>query len=297
MSMLSVDLPPPPGATQAPVWTGTEFRLGATTRRVLAFDVGETGWSEQLFQLHQEHAGGDHFMDVASRRHALEELEKWLPGRAGTILEIGCSGGYFLRDLAAARPAAEIIGADHTLGSLESLSRCLLNIPLLQFDLTRCPLPDSSVDAVVLLNVLEHIRDDAKAVAQLWRILRPGGVMIAEVPAGPRLYDAYDRHLMHCRRYDMAEFLALVEAGGFEMVSQSHLGLLLFVPFWLTKKINRLWPGANAAKDGDFVDKSIVASKRAGGFGHVLMHLEAWLRRRTYLRFGIRCVITARKPR
>jgi SAM-dependent methyltransferase len=296
MTTLSVALPPPPGMSEAPVWTGAEFRLGGDSRRVLAFDLGQSGWSEELFTLHQEQVGGDHFMDVASRRHALEALDRFLPGQGGVILEVGCSGGYFLGDLVAARPEAEIIGADYTLGALEHLGRRLSGIPLLQFDLTRCPLPDASVDAVVLLNVLEHIERDDVAVAQLRRILRPGGVMIAEVPAGPSLYDAYDKHLMHFRRYGMPGFRALVEGGGFEILEQSHLGFFLYPPFWLTKKLNRLRPPATDAKAEQLVEASMSATRRTGGVGHAIMTTEAWLRRAAYLPFGIRCLVTARRP-
>jgi SAM-dependent methyltransferase len=296
MTTLSVALPSPPGAIEAPVWTGREFRIGQTTRRVLSFDIGDSGWSEELFALHQEQAGGDHFIDIASRRHALAQLDRWLPGAGGVILEIGCSGGYFLRDLTAARPSAEIIGSDYTLAALEHLGSRLDGVPLLQFDLTRCPLPDASVDAVVLLNVLEHIEQDAMALAQLYRILRPGGVMIAEVPAGASLYDAYDRHLMHFRRYDMPQFLSLVTGSGFEVLAKSHLGFCLFAPFWLTKKLNRLRPPPTEAKAEKRVEASMSATRRTGGLGHAIMRFEAWLRDRLYLPVGIRCLVAARKP-
>jgi SAM-dependent methyltransferase len=296
MATLSVALPPPPGMSEVPVWTGAEFRLGSTKQRVLAFDLGQSGWSEDLFHLHQDQVGGDHFIDIASRRQALGQLQRWLPGPGGVILEVGCSGGYFLSDLAAVRPEAEIIGADYTLGALEHLGRTLAGVPLLQFDLTRCPLPDASVDAVVLLNVLEHIEYHDAAVAQLFRILRPGGVLIAEVPAGPSLYDAYDRHLMHFRRYGMAGFQALIEAGGFEVLARNHLGFFLYPPFWLTKKLNRLRPPATETKAEQLVEASMTATKRTGGLGHAIMAFEAWLRRLAYLPFGIRCLVTARKP-
>jgi SAM-dependent methyltransferase len=295
MSLLSVALPPPPGSTEVPIWTGTAFRLGSATRRVLAFERDQTGWSEDLFALHQAHVGGDHFIDVASRRHALAELGQWLPGTGGVILEVGCSGGYFLADLVAARPGDEIIGADYTRAALERLGQRLTNVPLLQFDLTQCPLPDASVDAVVLLNVLEHIEDDGRAVAQLHRILRPGGVMIIEVPAGSSLYDVYDSHLMHFRRYDMPKLLALLRGGGFEVLTHSHLGCLLFPPFWLTKKLNRLRPPQGAEQSEKRVEAAMDATRRGGGLGHAIMAAEAWLRRRATLPFGIRALVSARR--
>ena len=43
----------------------------------------------------------------------------------------------------------------------------------------------------MLLNVLEHIDDHSSAIAQVARVLKPGGVAVVEVPAGPHLYDTY----------------------------------------------------------------------------------------------------------
>jgi SAM-dependent methyltransferase len=63
---------------------------------------------------------------------------------------------------------------------------------LLHFDLRHCPLPDGSFDGVILLNVLEHIKEDAAALRQIARILKPGGIAAIEVPAGRGLYDIYD---------------------------------------------------------------------------------------------------------
>jgi SAM-dependent methyltransferase len=293
---LSIALPAPPGATDAPIWTGTEFRLDGTSRRVLAYDTGPSGWSQELYELHQEHSPGDHFIDVASRRHALDQLARHLPQADATILEIGCSGGYFLRELAEARPKAELIGADYTLGALDVLGRTLPGIPLLQFDLTQCPLPDASVDAVVLLNVFEHIERDDTAMAQVFRILRPGGIMVAEVPAGPALYDVYDQQLMHCRRYAMAGFRRLVEQAGFVTIERSHLGFWVYPAFWLTKKLNRLRPPRSTETAAARVETAMRTTRRGGGLGHGLMRSEAWLRPILYLPFGIRCLITARKP-
>ena len=52
--------------------------------------------------------------------------------------------------------------------------------------------------------MLEHVEDDQAAIRQVYRILQPGGVAVIEVPAGPDLYDIYDRQLMHHRRYRCA---------------------------------------------------------------------------------------------
>src|SRR5262249_33076466 len=115
-------------------------------------------------------------------------------------------------------------------------ARC--NVPMLHFDLVRCPLPDHCIDVAVLLNVLEHIEDDVGAIRQLYRILKPGGSVVVEVPAGPHLYDIYDRVLMHWRRYRCGDLCAALQKAGFEITYRSHLGFFLYPAFRRVKRRN-----------------------------------------------------------
>jgi SAM-dependent methyltransferase len=52
----------------------------------------------------------------------------------------------------------------------------------IQADIEDLPMPDMSYDVVICSHVLEHVRDDRAAIAQLYRVLRPGGKLIAMVP-------------------------------------------------------------------------------------------------------------------
>src|SRR6202011_4777481 len=112
----------------------------------------------------------------ASRRHTLGQLRRWLAAESPVIIDIGCSSGLMLDLLRREFPHASILGADYVRGPLEALARERAGVPLLQFDLTSCPLPDMSFDGIVLLNVLEHIEDDEAALAHVARILKPGGI-------------------------------------------------------------------------------------------------------------------------
>jgi SAM-dependent methyltransferase len=141
----------------------------------------------------------DHYMSVASREQAVGSLERWIEVPEPVILDVGCSSGYTLGLLRHRVPRATLLGADCVRRPLEKLGAAIPNLPLLQFDIADCPLEDDSVDGVVLLNILEHIEDDVRAVRHIYRILRPGGVAVIEVPAGPHLYDIYDRKLLHFR--------------------------------------------------------------------------------------------------
>lgn len=74
--------------------------------------------------------------------------------------------------------------------------RALVGDPVHQLDGPRMPFADDSFDLVVVLDLLEHVRDDRGLVAELHRILRPGGRLIVNVPhAGPSVLGPLQRRL------------------------------------------------------------------------------------------------------
>jgi len=290
---------PAPTGSGVVHWSGEKFLLDEGKRqvRVLSYGVDKSGWTDELTHLHEDAAGGDYFIDVASRTHALREIERSIEKIPSTILEVGCSSGFLLRDLVANFPRHTVVGADYTLDTLNALAPRFPGVPLLRFDLSRCPLPDAFADVVVLLNVLEHIEDDRSALAHLYRITAPGGHVIIELPAGPRLFDVYDRALMHFRRYEMLKLVELCQGAGFAIERRSHLGIFLYPLFYLTKRMNQFrfrnvdGPGAQAA-----VAKMINTTSKSPPLMNRIMRAEAAVREHVYLPFGIRCLVTCRKP-
>ena len=104
------------------------------------------------------------------------------------ILDAGCGGGLVARELAAA--GAEVVGVDRSLGSLgvarratgrrgpgnpEGVPRSVGSFHPAQGRLERLPFADAGFDAVVAADVLEHLPDLPAAVAELARVLVPGG--------------------------------------------------------------------------------------------------------------------------
>lgn len=286
--------PTPPDASSAPEWLGRGFRVGDRRVSVLSYQTGASGWTDELTAFHEDAAGANHPIDRASRALAIEPLGA-LRARTPVILEVGCSSGFMLRLLRRRRPDAFLIGADYVRGPLEELAESLPDIPLLQFDLTTCPLPDGSVDAVIMLNVLEHIEDDARALRQVHRVLRPGGLLILEVPAGPHLFDVYDALLLHHRRYAMPALRGLVRSSGFEVVRASHLGALLYPAFAAVKLRNKRFLTRERALQRRVVAQDIRTTGSSPLLGAAL-DLELLLGRRVRWPFGIRCVLTGRRP-
>ncbi len=87
--------------------------------------------------------------------------------------------------------------------------------PVLQGDLQRLDLPDDAFDAAVCAEVLEHLDDDAAALGELHRVLRPGGLLLVTVPANPYRYDWTDRWAGHRRRYSVEMLAERMAQAGF----------------------------------------------------------------------------------
>ncbi len=290
----SYSWPPLPDTKEKPVWTGRGFRVAECSVPVLFYETANSGWTDDLTAFHEEKAGATHSIDVASREYALYQLKRFASSPAPIILEAGCSSGFFLRLLVQSMPEALLIGSDYVPGPLLQLAQDLPDLPLLQFDLTRCPLPNQSLDGIVLLNVLEHIRDDSAAMAQVFRILKPGGIAVIEVPAGPHLYDSYDKLLMHERRYSFGQLKKLVLDAGFEILTHSHLGFFLFPGFWWVKRRNRKYLAEEETILREIVAKNIGSTKESRLIKAVL-RMELALGRWVAYPFGIRCLLTCQR--
>jgi 2-polyprenyl-6-hydroxyphenyl methylase / 3-demethylubiquinone-9 3-methyltransferase len=92
------------------------------------------------------------------------------------VLDAGCGGGLVARELAAA--GAQVVGVDRSLGSLGVARRAVGSLLPAQGRLERLPFADGSFEAVVAADVLEHLADLPAAVAELARVLAPGGSLV-----------------------------------------------------------------------------------------------------------------------
>ena len=182
---LPFHLPPPAGSAQSPKWDGKNFIYGDFCTPVLEYSENFAGWSDDLTALHEDVSDGSHPIEVASRQNAIKQVRKNVFRNQPVIMEIGCNSGFLIRNLVQNFPNAIIIGADVVKEPLFRLAKTIPGIPLIRFDLLQCPLPEKSVDILVMLNVLEHIEDDEKAMHEACRLLKNGGSLVIEVPAAP----------------------------------------------------------------------------------------------------------------
>ncbi|MFN0100516.1 MAG: class I SAM-dependent methyltransferase [Bryobacteraceae bacterium] len=288
-------LPPVPASTASPFWTGRGFQIGQKVEPVLSYAVNDSGWTDGLTHFHESLAGDRHYIDIASRQNSLSRLRKWVKGERPVIMDIGCSSGFLLRDIKKEFPNAQAVGADYVPAPLHRLAKAHPDWPLIQFDLTTSPLPDACLDAASLANVLEHIGDDATALQHVYRMLRPGGVAVIEVPAGPHLFDVYDKQLLHFRRYSRQSLHELLANAGFEVHDESHIGFLVYPAFAMVKKSNKKYLSLPDEEQLKIVEGSINIA-RGNPLMDVIMSIEDALRYKVPFPFGIRCVAVGRKP-
>jgi ubiquinone/menaquinone biosynthesis C-methylase UbiE len=148
---------------------------------------------------------------VAHRAYILRALDLQ-PGER--VLDIGCGPGLLARDMAASvGHGGRLCGVDVSEDMLTmSRNRCA-NQPWTEFrraDATQLPYPDDSFDAAVSIQVYEYVADIAAALAELCRVMRPGGrVLIMDTDFGSlvlhtehkarmqRVLAAWDEHFVH----------------------------------------------------------------------------------------------------
>jgi SAM-dependent methyltransferase len=286
---------PPPGVDRVPGfelgWIGQDAGREAFLRYVNGSSVN---WSEELEHLHEE-SSRDHFIDVWTRRAMLARLG--VPAGRPVLVDLGCSTGYLLEDLQGAHPDATLIGVDLIASGLRKAHALVPRARLLQADACRLPLRESSADAVLSANLLEHLSDDVGALAEMRRVLRPGARAVVVVPADPGAYDYYDRFLGHERRYRRGELAEKARGVDLEVLQDIHLGSLLYPPFWLVKQRNRRrldYLTGEALKLRVADDISTTTSSRVGRLACRLE--ERMLSAGVRLPFGIRGLTVLRRP-
>src|SRR5258708_22791293 len=107
-------LPHPSDASRSVAWNGKAFDLDGQAARVLAYDVTQSGWTDELTQLHEDVGGSNHFIDVASRLHAIDEVCKNVMRVPSVVLEVGVSSGFLLRELVSRLPRHIVIVSGYT---------------------------------------------------------------------------------------------------------------------------------------------------------------------------------------
>ncbi len=166
------------------------------------------------------------------------------------LLDIGC--GFGRHSYEALRRGADVVSSDFALPELIEVDGLVsamesegelpdgVSSASCNSDVTQLPFPDDSFDRIIASEILEHIDDDVAALAELVRVLRPGGTLAATVPSHlPErvcwaLSDEYHAPKVeggHVRIYGRGELAHRMGDAGLT-VFQSHRAHALHTPYW-----------------------------------------------------------------
>ncbi len=156
------------------------------------------------------------------------------------VLEVGCGVGNFThylrhRDYVLATDNNEeylkLVGSE--MEHMENVSVENIDWEHADFDALRA----HHFDTIVCLNVLEHIENDAGALASFAAILEPGGNLVLQVPAMQSIYGGIDRAIGHYRRYERDTLLPLLQEAGFEIEHQRYFNVPGVLGWWVNAKL------------------------------------------------------------
>lgn len=169
----------------------------------------------------QDFRGVRHPWEVVRAQFFLSLLDRFsaLASR-GDWLDIGAGDAWIGGQLSSRLPAcSRVVCWDSHYGHGE-LATAQLGGPVEKV----AARPAAQFDGVLLLDVIEHVADDRQFVTDaVGNLARPGGWILASVPAYPALFSNHDRFLGHYRRYRPAHFAAMLEASGVEVAARGGL--------------------------------------------------------------------------
>jgi len=157
-------------------------------------------------------------------------------------------------------------------------------------DARHCHLREA-LDLVGAFDVLEHIAEDGDVLAEIARMLKPGGILIATVPQHPWLWSASDDYAHHQRRYRRGELAEKARSAGLKPLYQSSFTTLAF-PMMVAA---RLMPTRRSLED--ISEHQLRLHPAVNWILLRLARLEHGLRRAGLpLPFGGSQILVARRP-
>lgn len=120
-----------------------------------------------------------------------------------------------------------------------------------QAALEALPFEDGRFDLIAATDVIEHLDDDRRALAELRRVASPGGRLVLTVPAYQWLWTQHDESMHHKRRYTASRLAASAEAGGWTPLLRTYFFTSLLAPVALVRAVRRVRRPANAISDLD----------------------------------------------
>jgi ubiquinone/menaquinone biosynthesis C-methylase UbiE len=223
-----------------------------------------------------------HWWFCARRNIVLSVIDKYIKKTEyiKKILDIGCGSGEFLNYLS--RYGVNVLGVDnHIINS---------NSKIINANIINLPFDSNSAKLITLLDVLEHIKDEQKALTEIHRVLSEDGVLLATVPAYQFLYGPHDIKNFHYKRYSKKKIKNLFLNNGFNVEFITYFNFLLFPISLFVNTIEKTTNKNLSTNANSFLNNSII-----NNIFYNIFNFEKYILRYFSLPFGGSGLIVASK--
>lgn len=225
------------------------------------------------------------------RSLVVESLARAFPGGlAGTVVDVGCGTGGTLAAVRARFAPRAYVGIDVELRALAHCRRRGL-ASVVQASANALPLRPASADAMLCLDVLYYASiDPRRALSRFYETLRPGGVLVLNLPAFESLRGEHDAAVGIARRFRRPDVRALCEEAGFRVQGLTYWNAALFLPMLLWRWLSRWRRRGPARSDVGREPRWLDA------VGRRVLAAEVAAARWVGLPFGSSLFVVARRP-
>ncbi|MFQ5850574.1 MAG: methyltransferase domain-containing protein [Candidatus Binatia bacterium] len=174
------------------------------------------------------------------------------------VVDIGCGVGDMV---GAVGPHCKKIGIEYSSGHLRLAKKLdVSGVSFIQGSVVTLPLASSSVDAVVFLEVMEHLPDDRSALREIARVLKPGGQLIISVPSTYYFHD-YFALIGHYRHYGREKLVQLLREANLQVTRyidyHPMLQVLHYYPYIFLSAVHRLFNGCGWCAESLYVRRLV----------------------------------------
>jgi SAM-dependent methyltransferase len=188
----------------------------------------------------------------------------------------------------------DVIGIDYSLDAAVHVKKTL-GIPVVIGDLTRLPFRDGTSDGVTTGETLEHLDDDVSAAREISRVLIPGGVCVATVPALESLWTASDDYYEHRRRYTRKQLSSLFRDASMKIVKAAFWGFPIVLVYDILVILPMNKRRARMAIQDDAALRSVARAGRSRMLVNAVRAVFSLDRLFSFIPFGPGLLLVARK--
>ncbi len=220
--------------------------------------------------------------------HAAKRKLIWefLPKGHGRVLVMGIGGGLLCHELA---KTFDVVALDISLMACRHLKNTY-GLDAIECDLNDgLPFVKEIFDVIIIADVLEHILDDRKLLADIRRCLVRGGVLLLTVPAYTHMWSNWDERLHHYRRYEYRELRALISSEDFKIKRITFFNTLIYPAALIRRKFFK----AGVKGDSDFkISQGGALMNSLMGYYYAV---ERWWLKFGSIPFGLSLFVCAQK--